>query len=174
MKETIGILVKNHPGVLSRIAGLFTRRGYNIVSIAAGTTENPKYTRITIVAEGDKKTLDQIVHQLNKQLDVIKVVVLERDKSIGRELALVKIEVKSGMERLEIMEIADVFRINIVDIGKKIITAEVTGPTEKINAFIELVSEFGIKEIVRTGKIALSRGAMNIREEKENIKLKED
>ncbi len=174
MKETIGILVKNHPGVLSRIAGLFTRRGYNIVSIAAGTTEDPKYTRITIVAEGDKRTLDQIVHQLNKQLDVIKVIVLGRDESVRRELALLKIEIKSGMERLEVMEIANAFRANIVDIGKKIITAEVTGPTEKVNAFISLMSEFGIKEIARTGKIALSRGPMSIREEKEDIEWEEE
>ncbi len=173
MKETIGILVKNHPGVLSRIAGLFTRRGYNIASIAAGVTEDPKYTRITIVAEGNKRTLDQIVHQLNKQLDVIKVIVLGRDESVRRELALIKIEVKSSMERLEIIEIANTFRANVVDIGKKMITTEVTGPTEKINAFISLMSEFGIKEIARTGKIALSRGPMSIREEKEDIKWEE-
>jgi len=163
-RETIGILVKNHPGVLSKIAGLFTRRGYNIKSITAGETEDPRYTRITIVAEGDERTIQQIVHQLQKQIDVIKTGVLAKGTYVGREIALIKVEVSSGEKRLEIMEIVNVFRGKVVDMGKESMTVEVTGTVDKVNALIEVLSEFGIMEIVRTGRIAILRGKTTIKE----------
>ncbi len=163
-RETIAILVRNHPGVLSKIAGLFTRRGYNIKSIAAGETEDPRYTRITIVAEGDERTIQQIVHQLQKQIDVIKTGVLEKGSYVGREIALIKVEVSSGEKRLEIMEIVNVFRGKVVDMGKQNMTIEVTGTVDKVNALIEVLAEFGIMEIVRTGRIAILRGKTTIKE----------
>ncbi|MHC1605066.1 MAG: acetolactate synthase small subunit [Candidatus Methanofastidiosia archaeon] len=158
MKHTIALLVKDNPGVLAKIAGLFSRRGFNIESLAVGHTEERGISRMTIVAEGDDRTLEQIKKQLNKLIDTIKVTDLDPDKSVGRELAFIKVNVESTQKRSEIMQIADIFRAKIVDIGNQTITIEVTGVQDKVDALIDLLRSFGIRETVRTGKIALARG----------------
>jgi acetolactate synthase-1/3 small subunit len=162
MKHTIAILVKDHPGVLARVASLFNRRRFNIESIAAGHSENEGITRITIVTEGDDAILEQITKQLNKLVDVLRVKDLPREGSVERELALIKVSTKSIDERSEIMQLVDTFRGHIVDIDKQSLTIEITGAQEKINAKLKLLESFGILEIARTGKISLSRGAQKI------------
>jgi acetolactate synthase-1/3 small subunit len=162
MKHTIAIMVKDHPGVLARVASLFNRRRFNIESIAAGHSEKKGITRITIVTEGDDYILEQITKQLNKLVDVIRVKDLPRDDSVERELALIKVSTKSVDERSEIMQLVDTFRGHIVDIDKQALTIEVTGTQEKINAKLKLLESFGILEITRTGKISLSRGTRRI------------
>ncbi|MCP4398022.1 MAG: acetolactate synthase small subunit [bacterium] len=151
---TLSILVRNHAGVLSHVAGLFTRRGYNIESISAGITENPEITRITIVVTGDKRIVEQVVKQCRKLVDVIKVRSLKYNEAVTRELAL--IVVKSNLEnRSKIIEIADVFDAKIVDMAEDSILLEVTGNLRKINSIIQLLTPFGIEEIGRTGMVAL-------------------
>lgn len=162
MKHTIAILVKDHPGVLARVASLFNRRRFNIESIAAGHSENEGITRITIVTEGDDAILEQITKQLNKLVDVLRVKDLPRESSVERELALIKVSTKSIDERSEIMQLVDTFRGHIVDIDKQSLTIEITGTEEKINAQLKLLETFGILEIARTGKISLSRGAQQM------------
>lgn len=161
MKHVLGVLVENHAGVLSRVAGLFSRRGFNIESLAVGVTEDPEISRITIVFEGDSYTAEQVTKQLNKLIDVIKVADIQKD-SISRELALIKVNAPSN-KRHQIIELANVFRANIVDINKKYMTIEVTGKEEKIAAIIEMLMEFGIVEMVQTGTIAIDRGSKMIR-----------
>jgi acetolactate synthase-1/3 small subunit len=151
---TLSMLVRNHAGVLSHVAGLFTRRGYNIESISAGITENPEITRITIVVTGDRKILDQVIKQCQKLIDVIKVTSLKYNESVTRELAIVV--VKASQEtRSQIIEIADVFDAKIADMSECAIMLEVTGNTRSINSIIKLLSPFGIEEIARTGVVAL-------------------
>lgn len=153
-KHTLSILVRNHPGVLSHIAGLFARRAYNIESIAAGVTDKPDVTRITIVVKGDEYILEQVTKQLRKLIDVIKVVDLGYADSISRELAL--LTVKSSKEtRSQIIEISNVFNATIVDLTEKLITLQVVGNDRQIKGIIKLLSFFGIEEMVRTGVIAL-------------------
>lgn len=161
MKHVLGVLVENHAGVLSRVAGLFSRRGFNIESLAVGVTEDPEISRITIVFEGDDYTAEQVTKQLNKLIDVIKVADIHKD-SISRELALIKVNAPSS-KRHQIIELANVFRANIVDINKKYMTIEVTGKEEKIAAIIDMFMEFGIVEMVQTGTIAIDRGSKMIR-----------
>jgi acetolactate synthase-1/3 small subunit len=157
---TLSMLVRNHAGVLSHVAGLFTRRGYNIESISAGITENPEITRITIVVTGDNRVMEQVVKQCQKLVDVIKVTSLKYNEAVTRELAL--IAVKADLEnRSRIIEIADVFDAKIVDMAEDAILLEVTGNIRKINSIIQLLSPFGIEEIGRTGMVALpSRSKM--------------
>ena len=151
---TLSILVRNHAGVLSHVAGLFTRRGYNIESISAGVTENPEITRITIVVTGDKRVVEQVVKQCRKLVDVISVTSLKYNEAVTRELAL--IVVKADQEnRSRIIEIADVFDAKVVDMAEDSILLEVTGNIRKINSIIQLLSPFGIEEIGRTGMVAL-------------------
>lgn len=151
---TLSILVRNHAGVLSHVAGLFTRRGYNIESISAGVTENPEITRMTFVVTGDRRVVEQVVKQCQKLVDVIKVTNLKYNEAVTRELAL--IVVKADMvNRSRIIEIADVFDAKIVDMAEDAILLEVTGNIRKINSIIQLLSPFGIEEIGRTGMIAL-------------------
>ena len=151
---TLSILVRNHAGVLSHVAGLFTRRGYNIESISAGITENPEITRITIVVTGDYRTMEQVIKQCQKLVDVISVTSLKYNEAVTRELAL--IVVKSDQNnRSRIIEIADVFDAKIVDMAEDAILLEVTGNIRKINSIIQLLSPFGIEEIGRTGMVAL-------------------
>ncbi|PIE34233.1 acetolactate synthase small subunit [candidate division KSB3 bacterium] len=151
---TLSILVRNHAGVLSHVAGLFTRRGYNIESISAGITENPEITRITIVVTGDNRIMEQAIKQCRKLVDVIKVTNLKYNEAVTRELAL--IVVKANIEnRSRIIEIADVFDAKIVDMAEEAILLEVTGNIRKINSIIQLLSPFGIEEIGRTGMVAL-------------------
>lgn len=163
--HVIGLLVENKPGVLNRVSGLFSRRGFNIESISVGVTENPEISRMTISLEGDKKVLEQVIKQLNKQIDVIKVRELKED-FVERELALIKVNAPTPNKRSEIMQIADVFRANIIDVSKKTVTIEITGDKEKINAIIKMLNEHGIKELAQTGTVAMNRGKKSIKEEK--------
>ncbi|MGB8217684.1 MAG: acetolactate synthase small subunit [Candidatus Methanoperedens sp.] len=165
MKHTLAILVENKPGVLTRVAGLFSRRGFNIESLAVGVTENADTSRITIVVSGDDHVLEQVEKQLNKLIDVIRVSDIPPDESVSRELALIKVGVDSAT-RAEVMQIVDVFRAKIVDVGIKSLVIEVTGDESKINAMEQLLRHFGIKEMVRTGKIAMNRGAKIVQVEK--------
>ncbi len=165
MKHTVAILVENKPGVLTRVAGLFSRRGFNIESLAVGVTENPDTSRMTIVVTGDDRILEQVMKQLNKLIDVIRVSDIPPEDSVNRELALIKVGVDSGT-RAEVMQIVDVFRAKIVDVGIKSLVIEVTGDENKINAMEQLLRSFGIKEMVRTGKIAMNRGAKAVQVEK--------
>lgn len=158
MRHTLAVLVENNPGVLARVAGLFSRRGFNIDSLAVGTTENPTISRMTIVVEGDDLTLEQVEKQLHKLVDVIKINDLTSDEYVGREMVLIKINAGPA-ERAEIMQIADIFRARIIDLGRKSITIECTGDERKVRAFEESLRPFGIKELVRTGKVAVLRGS---------------
>jgi len=165
MKHTLAILVENKPGVLTRVAGLFSRRGFNIESLAVGVTENLDTSRITIVVSGDDNILEQVEKQLNKLIDIIRVSDIPAEDSVSRELALIKVGVDSNT-RAEVMQIVDVFRAKIVDVGIKSLVIEVTGDESKINAIEQLLRQFGIKEMVRTGKIAMNRGAKVVQSEK--------
>jgi|SRR5665213_260131 len=158
MRHTISVLVQNHTGVLARVSGLFSARAYNIESLSVGTTVDPEYSRITIVVSGDDQVLEQVVKQLAKLVEVVKVSDLKPEKSVLRELALVKIKAE-GSHRLEVFEIANVFRAKVLDIAPLSIAVEVTGAHDKVEAFLELVRPLGIIELVRTGVAGLSRGA---------------
>jgi acetolactate synthase-1/3 small subunit len=157
MKQTLSVMVENNPGVLARVAGLFSRRGFNIDSLAVGRTENPRVSRMTIVVEGDDTTLEQVNKQLHKLVDVIKISDLTKDAYVDRELVMIKVFAEPS-ERAEIMQLVDIFRARIVDVGPKTLTIEVTGNEGKIDAFELSLRSFGIKELVRTGKIAMLRG----------------
>ncbi|MCX9084078.1 MAG: acetolactate synthase small subunit [Candidatus Methanoperedens sp.] len=165
MKHTLAILVENRPGVLTRVTGLFSRRGFNIESLAVGVTENLDTSRITIVVSGDDNILEQVEKQLNKLIDVIRVSDIPPEDSVSRELALIKVGVDSTT-RAEVMQIVDIFRAKIVDVGIKSLVIEVTGDESKINAIEQLLRQFGIKEMVRTGRIAMNRGAKVVQSEK--------
>jgi acetolactate synthase-1/3 small subunit len=156
-KHTLSVLVENHAGVLSRVAGLFSRRGFNIDSLAVGVTENPEVSRITIVVDGDDYTVEQVSKQLNKLIDVIKIKKLEMSESIKRELVLIKVAANANT-RTEIIQIVGIFRANIIDVSKSTMTIEISGDSDKVSALEDLLKQFGIKEIVRTGAIAIERG----------------
>ncbi|MDQ1252261.1 MAG: acetolactate synthase small subunit [Euryarchaeota archaeon] len=157
MKHTLAVLVENKSGVLSRVAALFSRRGYNIDSLAVGVTEDPEVSRITLVVHGDDHVLEQVTKQLNKLVDVIKVSDIGGDDAVERELALIKVTADKD-NRAEIIQIADIFRAKIIDVSPKSMTVEVTGDEGKVDAIAKLLRQFGIKEMVRTGKIAMIRG----------------
>ena len=158
MQHTITALVENTPGVLARVAGLFSRRGFNIESLAVSITEDVTVSRMTIVVGGDERALEQIEKQLNKLIEVIKVYDYTDTPAVERELALVKVTATPD-KRAEIMQISDIFRGKIIDVSERTLTIEVTGQVEKVDAFQSLLTPYGIKELVRTGKIALARGA---------------
>ncbi len=149
-------MVENKPGVLARVATLFSSRGFNIESLTVGETEDPTVSRMTIVSSGDEPQIEQINKQLNKLVDVIKVTDLTLEKFVERELFLIRLAA-DGENRSRLIELVDVFRAKIVDVSPKMLTVELTGDTEKIEAFLDLVRPFGIKEMVRTGKVALAR-----------------
>jgi acetolactate synthase-1/3 small subunit len=151
-------LVENQPGVLSHVAGLFSRRGYNIESLAVGQTEDPSVSRITLVVEGDEKVIEQVSKQLNKQVEVIKVNDITNEETVDRQLLLLKVAADTAV-RQEIMQIVEIFRCRIVDIGRRSLIVEATGDEEKIEAIIKSLRPFGIQELVRTGKVAMVRGA---------------
>ena len=155
----ISILVENHSGVLSRVSGLFSRRGYNIDSLSVGVTEDPKISRITVVAFGDDNIIYQIHKQLEKLIDVLEVTELSPDNSVYRELALIKVNVGLPSVRSEIVSIAEIFRANVIDVSQTSLTMELTGDQSKIEAFSQLLAPYGIKEIVRTGLTGIQRGA---------------
>ena len=156
MKHTISVLVENHFGVLTRVAGLFSARGFNIDSLAVGETHDPSVSRMTIVVQGDDRIVEQIVKQLDKLIDVIKVDDLSDDDVIDRELVLVKVNADAN-GRNDIMQIVNTFRAKVVDVNPQTITIEVTGGESKIDAMLELLGPFGIRETARTGLIALAR-----------------
>lgn len=157
MKHTLSVLVQNRPGVLARVAGLFARRGFNIDSLAVGVTERPDVSRITVVVDVEEHSLEQVYKQLNKLINVIKVVDLPDDNSVQRVMVLVKVKADSKT-RAEIIQIVDIFRGKIVDVGRGTLTIEVTGPGSKLGAMEELLKPYGIAEMVRTGVVALVRG----------------
>jgi acetolactate synthase-1/3 small subunit len=156
MRHTISVLVENKFGVLTRVAGLFSGRGYNIDTLNVGPTQDPKTSRMTIVTHGDEATLEQIVKQLNKLPDVIKVQDFGDGEYVDRELLLVKVAVDSK-SRAEVMQITDIFRAKIVDVQPKSLTVEITGAESKVEKFLELMDSFGVLELTRTGKAALPR-----------------
>lgn len=151
------IAVENRFGVLARVAGLFSARGYNIDSLCVSETEDPTVSKMTLTVKGDERILEQINKQLNKLIDVIKVQDITEGDFIERELVLAKIKTVNSAIRQEVMQLANVFRAKVVDVGKKSLTLEIVGGTSKINAMIELLKGIGIKELVRTGKIAMAR-----------------
>ena len=145
-KHTISVLVENHPGVLSKVSGLFSRRGFNIDSLAVGVTENPDISRMTIVVDGDDYTVEQVSKQLNKLVDIIKLKQLVPSESIDREFVMMKVNANNST-RAEIMQIVEIFRGNIVDISKSTLTVEISGNVNKIEALEEMLRQFGIREI---------------------------
>jgi acetolactate synthase-1/3 small subunit len=157
-KHTLIVLVEDKPGVLNRVASLFRRRGFNIESIAVGHSEVPHLSRMTIVVDGATTMVEQVRKQLDKVVDVVKVFDITGDAVIARELALIKVKATSST-RSEIIEIVDIFRANIVDVASDSVTIEVTGDEDKTNSLLKLLRGFGIKEIARTGRIAMARGA---------------
>jgi len=159
MQHTITVLVENKPGVLARVSGLFARRGFNIESLAVSITDDPTISRMTIVVSGDDSTLDQINKQTDKLIDVIKVIDYSEIPIVERELAMIKVKAEN-MQRAEIMQIVDIFNAKIIDISPVTFTIEVTGSTDKVDAIERLLEPFGIKEIVRTGMIAMARGSL--------------
>lgn len=159
MKHILSVLVDNKPGVLARVSGLFSRRGFNIDSLAVGPTENPDISRMTIVVDADNTKLEQVTKQLHKLVNVLKISDLEPKESVQRELVLIKVNATPNM-RAEIVETANIFRANIIDVSKSTLTIEITGTADKIQALEDLLRPYGIKELVRTGKIALARGKL--------------
>lgn len=160
-KKVFQLLVDNTSGVLSRISGLFSRRGYNIESITAGVTADPRFTRITIVASGDDEILDQIEKQVSKLVDVRDVKELKPDSSVYRELALIKVKAGSD-QRQGVISIADIFRAKIIDVASDSLIVELTGNQDKIDAFINLLDGYEILELARTGIAGLGRGSENV------------
>jgi len=158
-KHTLVALVEDKPGVLNHMASLFRRRGFNIESIAVGHSEIPNLSRMTIVVDGSTAMVEQVRKQLDKVIDVVKVSDITGDDMIARELALIKVKATSAT-RSEIIEIVDIFRANIVDVALDSITIEITGDDDKINSLLNLLRGFGIKEIAKTGQIAMSRGRL--------------
>ena len=156
-KHTIIALVADKPGVLNRVASLFRRRGFNIESIAVGHSELPHISRMTIVVDGATTVVEQVRKQLDKVVDVVKVSDITGDDIVARELALIKVRAAPST-RSEIIQIVDIFRANIVDVASDSVTVEVTGDEEKVNSLFNLLRSFGIREIARTGRIAMSRG----------------
>ncbi len=156
MRHTISVLVENKFGVLTRVAGLFSGRGYNIDTLNVGPTQDPKVSRMTIVTRGDNSTIEQIVKQLNKLVNALKVQDFSEADYIDRELVLVKVKVDSK-SRAEVMQITDIFRAKIVDVQPATVTIEITGDETKVEKFLQLMESFGVVELTRTGKVALPR-----------------
>lgn len=173
VKRILAVLVENHPGVLARVAGLIRRRAFNIDSLAVGVTDNPDISRITLVVDGDEAQLQQVVKQLQKLIEVILVVDLDAGNSVARELALVKVEADQT-RRPQVLQLAGIFRAHVVDVGKDSVTIEVTGTHDKVEALIGLAREYGLQEVVRTGVIAMERGAGAVRTEKEDLYDEQD
>ncbi len=158
-KHTIVALVEDKPGVLNRMASLFRRRGFNIESIAVGHSELPHLSRMTVVVDGSATMVEQVRKQLDKDIDVVKVSDISEENIVARELALIKVKASSST-RSEIIQIVDIFRANIVDVAPDSVTIEATGDEDKITSLFNLLRSFGIKEIARTGRIAITRGSL--------------
>lgn len=155
-KHTIGVLVENQPGVLSRVAGLFSGRGFNIESLTVAETNEPGVSRITLVTTGDQLVLEQIIKQLNKLVNTIKVIDFRETEFVNREMALIKVRAEP-QTRAEVLRIVDIFRAKVVDVSPHAYTVEVTGDEGKISAILELLAQIGVTELARTGKVALAR-----------------
>ncbi len=156
MFHTISVLVDNHFGVLARISNMFSTRGYNIESLCVGITEDPTISRMTVVVEGDERVLTQIVNQLHKLVEVIEVKDLSKNSYVERELVMLKIAA-DAKNRTELLEVANIFRAKVCDVSTSYVVIEATGSTDKVNAFIDMIRPYGIKELARTGVIALER-----------------
>ena len=161
-QAVFSILVGNEAGVLSRVAGLFSRRGYNIDSLTVGVTQDPQYSRMTVTVTGDDDVLEQIQKQVAKLVDVKEIVELPADDSVCRELILIKVEADTK-QRQSVVAVADIFRANIVDVKEGTMTIELTGSQSKLNAFIELLEDFKITELARTGITGLARGTASLK-----------
>ncbi len=157
MRHTLSILVEDKPGVLTRVAGLFARRGFNIESLAVGTSEDPTLSRITIAIDGEAQPVDQVTKQLHKLINVIKIRDLDPQSSVAAELLLVRVA-GEGEKRTEVLQIAEIFKAKIVDVDRRHVTLRVVGTTDKVEAILELLKPLGILEVVRTGTIAIGRG----------------
>lgn len=164
-RYTLSVLVENHPGVLSRVVGLFSRRGFNIYSLSVGTTADNTVSRITIVVEGDALIVEQVSKQLSKLMEVIKIKTLHDKDMVKRGLLLCKVRVTSKT-RGEVIEIANIFRAKVIDISPSTVTMELTGTDNKIEAFLDMIENYGIEEIARTGMTALERGANTLKLDK--------
>ena len=162
MKHVIAVIVENKSGVLTRIAGLFSRRSFNIDSLSVGATDNPDYSRMTISVHGDRDTLEQVIKQLSKLINVIRVSELDPADSLERELAIIKVSVDRE-SRSEVIQIVDIFRAKIIDVSQRSMIIEVTGDEDKVEAMIQLLRQFGIMELARTGKVSMVRGAKVIK-----------
>lgn len=160
----IATLVENKPGVLYEVANMFRRRNFNIDSISVGPVETPDLARMTITVQGDEETIEQVVKQLHKIIDVIKVSILDPSNIVMREMALVKVHTTDAKVRSDVMQYVNIFRGHIIDVAQDCLIVEITGDPEKIDAFIDLLRPFGVKEVARTGITALSRGGKAIRE----------
>jgi acetolactate synthase-1/3 small subunit len=160
VRHTLGVLVENQPGVLSRVAGLFSGRGFNIESLTVAETLDPGVSHITLVTTGDEMIMEQIVKQLNKLINVIKVIDFREVKFVDREMVLIKIKAEANT-RAEALRIVDIFRGKVVDVSKNFFTIEVTGDEGKIQAILDLLSHLGVVEVVRTGKVAIARSRKN-------------
>jgi acetolactate synthase I/III small subunit len=156
-KHILSILVENKPGVLTRISGLFARRGFNIDTLTVGPTDDEDFSRVTLTLDGALHPIDQVTKQLHKLVNVLKIRDLEPEETVARELALFKLAV-DGVQRAEVMQISEIFRGKVVDVTRRAIIIEITGTTEKIEAFERMVRPFGLIEMIRTGEIAINRG----------------
>ena len=162
MKQIVlSLLVDNNPGVLARVSSLFARRGYNIDSVSSGTTNNPRYSRITVAVSGDDQILEQIRNQINKLVDVKRVIQLDDNQSVCRELVLIKV-MTDKKDKQDIIAIADIFRAKIVDVSPNSLMIELTGNQNKLDAFLTLMADYEVLEIVRTGLTGLERGISNL------------
>jgi acetolactate synthase-1/3 small subunit len=162
-KHTLSVLVENKPGVLARIAGLFSRRGFNIDSLAVGPTEHPEISRMTIVVNVEESPLEQVTKQLNKLVEVIKIVELDGSASVNRELLLVKVRADAST-RGAVLDAVQLFRAKVVDVATDAITLEVTGNSDKLDSFLKVIEPFGIRELVQSGLVAIGRGGRSISE----------
>jgi len=158
-QRTISALVQDRPGVLARIAGLFRRRGFNIASLAVGRSERPGLSRMTFVVEGPEEVVRQVAAQLDRLIDVVEVHDITEQNIVWRELALIKVRANAG-KRGEILELANIFRVNVIDIGVESLTMEISGGRQKIDSLIELLRKFGLEEVIRTGRVATLRGTL--------------
>ncbi|MCE5254224.1 MAG: acetolactate synthase small subunit [Actinomycetia bacterium] len=157
MKHTLSVLVENKPGVLTRVAGLFARRGFNIDSLVVAETENQAVSRMTITVDEQDQPLEQVTKQLHKLINVLKITDLDPAGSVERELLLIKVKA-DAVSRSAIMQIVEIFRAKIVDVSPEVLIIEMTGAREKVSAFMELMAPFGVVELMRTGRMAMSRG----------------
>jgi len=156
-KHTLSVLVENKPGVLARIAGMFSRRAFNIYSLAVGPTDDERFSRVTIVVELDERPVEQVTKQLHKLINVVKIQELSHEDAIERELMMIRVNAPP-QTRFQVVELADIFRAKVIDVGTSSIAVEVTGEPDKLDAFEDLVRPLGIIDIVRTGRIAIGRG----------------